>query len=125
MGKGDKKQKHHDRHSRRRDFKFTSEGEVMEDGDFNSHPLPQEEEQEVEVEEEEQETSNEASSMDIPSKFQLYQQSVQVWLFFFYCNSNPPMGMWKIMCIFGRNDHFRAYINSPYELMSCIFFVDC
>ncbi|XP_038893553.1 uncharacterized protein LOC120082447 isoform X2 [Benincasa hispida] len=84
MGKRDKKQKHHDGHSRRRDFKFTSEGEVMEDGDFNSYPLPspsarelEEDEEEVEEEEEEQETTNESSSMGIPSKFQLYQQSVQ------------------------------------------------
>lgn len=105
MGKRDKKQKHHDGHSRRRDFKFTSEGEVMEDGDFNSYPLPspsareleeeeEEVDEEVEEEEEEQETSNESSSMDIPSKFQLYQQSVQVWPFL-HCNSNPPMGIWK------------------------------
>ncbi|KAG6586006.1 hypothetical protein SDJN03_18739, partial [Cucurbita argyrosperma subsp. sororia] len=83
MGKRDKKQKHHDGHSRRRDFKFNSEGDVVEDGDLHSYPVEEEEVEEevVEVEEdeeeEEQETSNEGSSVDIPSKFQLYQQSVQ------------------------------------------------
>lgn len=88
MGKRDKKPKRHDANSRRRDFKFTSEGEVMEDGDFHGYPLAspsaneEEEDVEVEDEEEEQETSNEGSSSDIPSKFHLYQQSVQVRLFF-------------------------------------------
>lgn len=101
MGKRDKKQKHHDGHSRRRDFKFTSEGEVMEDGDFHSYPPSspsarevEEEEEEVEEEEDEKETSREGSSMDIPSKFQLYQQSVQVWPFFLHCNFNPLVDIW-------------------------------
>ena len=91
MGKRDKKQKHHDGHSRRRDFKFNSEGDVAEDGDLHSYPVEEEEveeevvEVEEDAEEEEQETSNEGSSVDIPSKFQLYQQSVQVWAFFLYC----------------------------------------
>ncbi|XP_050369050.1 uncharacterized protein LOC126787171 [Argentina anserina] len=96
MGKRDKKQRHQHRTSHRAAFHYTEQGE--EGVSFESHAASkftiseeeeEEEEEEVEVEEEEEkdedgeeqeveiEETDEHPSNDIPSKFLLYQQSVQ------------------------------------------------
>ncbi|KAM5585249.1 hypothetical protein ABKV19_004572 [Rosa sericea] len=94
MGKRDKKQRHQHRTSHKAAFHYTEEGE--EGLSFESHAaskfsLSEEEEEEEEVEKkdedeeededeaeiEETEETDEYPSKDMPSKFLLYQQSVQ------------------------------------------------
>lgn len=94
MGKRDKKQRHQHRTSHRAAFHYTEEGE--EGVSFESHAaskfsLSEEEEEEKKKDEDEEEDEDEDEaeieeteetdkypSKDMPSKFLLYQQSVQV-----------------------------------------------
>ncbi|XP_056163838.1 uncharacterized protein LOC130137113 [Syzygium oleosum] len=82
MGKREKKQRHQ-RHPRREASHYLEGGEDS----FSYENLPsaskpplsdeEDEEEEVEEEEQEQEHDSQSPSLDIPSKFLLYQQSVQ------------------------------------------------
>lgn len=82
MGKRDKKPRHQ---QRRAAFHYTEEDDG--DGDYEGHSASKltvsedEEEEEEEAAEEEvagEEVADECPSTDMPSKFLLYQQSVQV-----------------------------------------------
>lgn len=94
MGKRDKKQRHPQRNSHRAAFHYTEEGE--EGVSYEGHAASkfclsegeeevgkkdedeEDEEEEEEVEIEGKEETDEYPSKDMPSKFLLYQQSVQV-----------------------------------------------
>ncbi|KAI3408608.1 uncharacterized protein J3R85_020202, partial [Psidium guajava] len=82
MGKREKKQRHQ-RHSRREASQYLEGGEdSFSCENFPSPSKPPlsdegDEEEEVEEEEQEQELDSRSTSLDIPSKFLLYQQSVQ------------------------------------------------
>lgn len=102
MGKREKKPRHR-RHPRREASHYLEGGEDS----FSYENLPssskpplsdeEDEEEEVEEEEQEQEHDSRSPSLDIPSKFLLYQQSVQV------CGSSTLSGfnffLRKDLCI--------------------------
>ncbi|EEF38510.1 uncharacterized protein LOC8271896 isoform X1 [Ricinus communis] len=84
MGKRDKKQRHHNQHRSRVASYYNTEQE--DDGySYSQSSLPNEDsdaepddvEEEEEEEEEKEDTSDAKASNDVPSKFLLYQQSVQ------------------------------------------------
>lgn len=80
MGKRDKKQRHQPRKAA---FHYLEEDEGVGDGHYeghslSKHTLSEEEEEEEEEEVDGKEEADEYPSNDLPSKFLLYQQSVQV-----------------------------------------------
>lgn len=99
MGKREKQKQKHDRSQRGRgSFSYLQEQDHIDDTAPHSDGEQEEEEEEIEGGDDD-DNNHEHPSHDMPSKFLLYQQSVQVSAD--YLLKNCPFYQWGLLALFG------------------------